>query len=168
MRGARQLWQVSNRNNGHAGIATLTTAPAAAGTDWAAEDTPRTDWVAADTQGTQPVAAGSQDRALAAVVRKDTREAAHTDCMRGVAVRRDSLVEGRTGWGSLEGSRDRVLGVAAWPGGVAEAVEAVAVARLVAVVKRQAVPLLLMPRAAVLLRPARRAAPAVRKTTTPR
>ena len=114
------------------------------------------------------MAAGSQDRALAAVVRKDSREAARTDCMRGVAARRDSLVEGRTGWGSLEGSRDRVLGVAAWLGGVAVAEEAVAVARLVAVVKRQAVLPLRLPRAAVQLRPAQRAAPAVRKTTTPR
>ena len=114
------------------------------------------------------MAAGSQDRALAVVVRKDTREAAHTDCMRGVAARRDSLVEGRTGWGSLEGSRDRVLGVAAWLGGVAVGGEAVAVARLVAVVKREAVQLLPLPRAAVQLRPAQRAAPAVRKTTTPR
>ena len=101
------------------------------------------------------------------VARKDTRVAAHTDCMRGVVARRDSLVEGRTGWGSLEGSRDRVLGAAAWPGGVAVGEEAVAVARLAAVVRREAVPLL-MPRAAVQLRPAQRAAPAVRKTTTPR
>ena len=124
--------------------------------------------MAADTQGTQPLAAGSQDRALAVVARKDTRVAAHTDCMRGVVARRDSLVEGRTGWGSLEGSRDRVLGAAAWPGGVAEAVEAVAVVRLVAVVRREAVQLLPLPRAAVQLRPAQWAAPAVRKTTTPR